>query len=184
MSNNTAEYRPTGPLIIQSGPDEGKSLEQLMISKYAKVLWLLKKRNEGWERGGRKNKDRFHLHLEWLIKRGDDRIPIYPCPHCPKENPRPIRRFSVIHDHRTDQISVGLFYSACDNDACKKKVDDQAIKNNNSWHPFKFSVLARFSKGNQTLLTRTVLRPGFAIDKRMTKQDLFEFFAAENQIAA
>ncbi len=178
------EYRPTGPWVLQSGKNEDQALEQLMIRKYATVLWFLRKRNEGWERGGRRSKDRFHQHLEWLVKQGESRIPICPCPHCPKDNPNTITRFSVIGDPRGNQISCGMSFTACDREECKRKVDDQTTKNNNSWYRFKFSVLNEFSKSNQTLLLRTVLRPGFGIDKRMSKQDLFEFFAAENHIAA
>ena len=69
-------YQPNGSYVIKSGKRKGKVLELLMFNDYLFLVWMLQKLNKA-SKGG---KNELHLHLEWLIQKGENRQVKMICP--------------------------------------------------------------------------------------------------------
>ena len=163
------DYVPTGPYVIGSGKRAGKTLENLMFDDYSHLIWLLNfLRNKA--KGNSKNK--LHTHLEWLLRRGQGRKPKMLCPHCKQ---RIVTRFSVLGGGSRG-ISVGAYYTCCDDDACKDKIDSEASGNSYRFLPFDFIVLKQFqAKFDQKQIT-DLFRCVFELPKPLKKEKAFAFF--------
>ena len=72
-------YEPAQPYTIQKN---NKTLEVLMFSDYCKLVWQYNKLEKEAEFKDISEISDYHKHLEWLIERGEDRVPKAVCPHC------------------------------------------------------------------------------------------------------
>lgn len=157
-------YQPEGPYVFQSGKKEGKAAEQLMFQDYGYLRFLLNKAREGVGRDGRKN--RMHIHLEWLLARGEDRKVEKLCPHCRQ---RPIRYISVLGGDRYG-YSMSPAYTYCEN--CKQRLitDRTPI-----FLEVKFSEVLNFRRKTDQKQFLGVLKNIFGV-KKLTKEATFKFF--------
>ncbi len=166
-------YEPAEPRILQSGKHAGSSLEILMFRDYSYLSFLLRKINEKWIGGSKAD---FHLHLEWLLDRGEDRQTVALCPFCRMEK---VKYFSVLRSR--SGLSVGRSYISCEKciDELKKSVPaEKQIE----ILPFRFSVLDRFWRGRDQKTVIDVFLLAFGLSERRLKTDtLFNLFNGQEQ---
>lgn len=155
-------YCPSAPYKIGQGKRIGDFLELMMFTDYAFLVWWLKQLNK-WSRG---SKNDLHLHLEWLIRRGEKVMPSMLCPWC-KE--RPVR-FFFVHRIPNGDCSISPLFVSCDNPDCFAKPQGQAFR-------FRFSSMKVFRrKINRNQLAK-LFRIAFRLPQRLTPRAAFDFFA-------
>jgi len=161
-------YQPIGPYRIKSGKRKGKVLELLMFNDYSFLLWMFQK----LERVSKGGKNELHLHLEWLIKKGETRQPKITCPQCGK---RPVRYFSVVYERGGD-FSIGPYYTCCEDPKCIYELRAQALDKSPQFLPFYFSVIKNFQlKFDQKRIANLFLEV-FELPKPLTRKIAFKFF--------
>lgn len=159
-------YQPSGPYVFQSGKHAGQCLEVLMFQDYGLLRWLL--RQMGGHPEGKKNE--LHLHLEWLLGRGESVQPKMTCPQCRE---LPVQFFSVRYSGYSGRdFSVGVLYTYCKE--CVKSVDTagepiQIL-------PFHFSSLSQFHSGSSQKQVAGLFRQVFNLTNRLSRKEAFEFF--------
>jgi len=159
-------YQPTGPYVIKAGKHVGKVLELLMFEDYGWLRWMLQLLNE--KSKGEKNE--LHLHLEWLLARGEDRQPIMLCPHCSQ---RLVECFSVLYSHGGDFL-IGKDFVSCRQ--CVDRVKDMAIGRQPQILPLRFSVMNHFRSNTDRRRVAGLFRTVFGLPDRLSKQEAFRFF--------
>lgn len=163
------DWRPLACYI----PKNQKALELQMFSEdyVAKSFQLEQFRKEAVHPEVLDN-NIYYLHLEWLMKRGEDRICKLACPHC---GGKPVSHF------RSGTVVEGgkKFFSSNHNflycEDCVKKVDPS-----NEWiYPFKFSSIKYlYRKFDHNYLKEVIpiFKYVFGLRSRLTKEEAFEFF--------
>ena len=162
------EYSPSAPYVFKTGKHKGQTLEVLMFKDYAFLVWLLRKLDKD-NKHKKTKKNMLHLHLEWLLKRGEDRIAKMLCPQCSEE---PVVYFSVIRTGSDCLISH--IYTSCEKEECIEKLYSMSLGNVVYLYPFRFSVMMEFSSRNREQVTK-LFKTVFDIS-RLTPQIAFDFF--------
>ncbi len=165
-----APYNPTGPYTIQGGKREGKALELLMFEDYPFLCWFLHQLNSRV----RKEKNKLHQHLEWLIGQGENR-PLLErkCQYCGQ---RPITLFSILGTEEFG-YSMGLCYTCCSDPLCMEVLQDEvAGKAVMFLSPCFSNILSFHHKSDQRQFAR-LLRSFYGLPQRLTRQCAFEFFS-------
>ncbi len=168
---NLEDYCPEEPYIIQSGSRKGEVLELLMFKNYGFLNWHLKKIRKN-HRGGPLN--RYHLHLEWLMAKGENRTPQMDCPICGDR----VDLFSVRRSGRGGLFSIGPGYVSCRKEACKNMISAASMGRGIQFYEPKFSNIIRItsSKGRRKDIA-DLYKSIFGLStKRLTRKSAFEFF--------
>ena len=156
------EYVPTGPYFFKSGIRKGVSLEEMMFKDYFWLACMRNKMNAGLKSGSKMNA--MHMHLLWLLDRGEDRVSPVICPYC---NEKHISFFAYSYKE-------GKYYTCCDSwYTCVGQVLAKAER-----FPLQFSSITRLSWSSRkyaSAFLKSVFLPG---SKDPTAQQLFEFFRA------
>lgn len=165
-----APYTPNGPYQFASGKRKGQYLETLMFQNYGFLDWYLKEMIKKMSANGSKN--RLHLHLEWLIAKGETRIASMFCPVC---GLKPITQFSVIGDPSLG-LSMSTQYAACEDEDCKNHIASMSCGKLPNWKPAKFSSIKTFGyKSDQDRFTQ-MLREIFGLTGKINAIKVFDFF--------
>lgn len=155
-------YVPTGPYFFKSGNRIGKSLEEMMFKDYSWLTFMRNKMNAEAKRGSKLNA--MHVHLLWLLERGEDRVAPLLCPYCKEKN---ISFFAYSFKERK-------YYTCCDSwYTCVGQVLAKAER-----FPLQFSSIARFRWGSRKYVAAFLKSVFFPDCKDPTAQRLFEFFSA------
>ena len=161
-------YCPAGPYVIRSGERVGEKLELLMFSDYSFLCWLI--RFIRLKEKHLKKRNSLHLHLEWLMERGENRRPVMLCPYCHK---RPVRYFAVLFGQTNSEISVGYPFTSCEQEGCIKKLGEPTFV-----LPFRFSSMRPLyvrTKRNQKKVAE-LFKGVFGLPKHLTAKAAFNFF--------
>jgi len=153
--------------VFQSGKRAGKAIELLMFTDYDFLIWLLRKLDR--ESGSTKNT--LHLHLEWLIQKGENRQTKMICPQCKKQ---PVKFFSV--RYAGDLFSIGSSYTCCKKEECIEKVRAMAAGKWPELLPFRFSVMGNFRLKADKRRIGILFRRVFGLPNPLTREAAFEFF--------
>ncbi len=163
MKNNY--YKPNGPYTFQSGKRKGRTLELLMFEDYQFLSWFYSQKVKS-DNG---NKNGLEKHLEWLLKRGEDRTPKMICPHCKK---RSIAYFSVLLSG--NDFSINPYYTCCED--CTDELVSMAAGKTPSLLPIKFSSLLFFRKKGDRRRVAKMFRILFQTPNKMGRNKAFHFF--------
>ena len=157
------KYVPNGPYILKNGKRKGKSLEELMFENYSWLDFMLKNMNFNLKEFSKLNN--LHLHLRWLMARGEDRKTNQVCPHCGVGH---VKFFAYSYKEKN-------FFMACDKIICRGEILAKA-----SSHPLKFSSVLDFNSPSRPYVLY-FLKKIFLLDhKDLTAEKLFNFFSAQN----
>lgn len=167
----SVDYTPSSPFQIGSGNRMGKYLETLMFQDYSFLHWHLTQIQKKMAPGGIKN--RYHQHLEWLMKQGENRQAKMLCPIC---KTKPITQFSVVGNAKFG-YSMGVYYSACDGDICRNRVEAMCPGKLPIWHDARFSSIGHFNSSSDRKMFVDILRQVFLLTKRLTPQKALQFFS-------
>ncbi len=164
-------WTPSSPYKFESGKNKGKFAEMLMFSNPGLLKFMLNKLNE-------KNyitKNKLHIHLEWLLARGEDRIHNKQCRICRKEY---AKYFSVRYSSYRSVPSFGTEYIFCR----KCKDTYRNLEGRVRFFEFKWSLLEEVSsnKFDQRELVK-FYREIFDIPTRLSAKLAFAFFSAKTQ---
>lgn len=165
------EYNPTGPYCFKTGKRAGKCIEKLMFDNYTYLVWQMKEITKK----PNNFKNELHEHLEWLLKKGEDRQPKMVCPQCGQ---KPVKYFSIITSYCG--ISVRKDFTCCGSSGCQTKLLGMAAGNHAKLEPFKFSVLQRLATNIDRKQLLGVYREAFDLPNRITKEIAFQFFSEES----
>ncbi len=161
-------YQPDGPYVIQSGKHAGQVLELLMFRDYPFLSFMLKRlKGHFW-----KKKNKFHLHLEWLMQGGENRQPKMICPQCKKQT---VEYFSIIYGH-SGGFSISPLYTCCGQEKCKEQLRAMALGKPQRLMPFRSSTIKRFSTIAGRKEVVGLYKRVFGLPERLTRQVAFEFF--------
>lgn len=160
-------YHPEGPYVFQSGKKKGKAAEQVMFEDYGFLRYIFKKMKKEEKRGAVKNK--LHLHLEWLLVRGEDREVKKMCPQCGQ---RPIQFISVQGSQRFG-FSMGLPFTCCSRPECRSQMERTKVP---LYLTPAFSEAMSFRYKTDQRQFLKVLKEVFEVG-RLTKENAFNFFA-------
>lgn len=163
------EYRPNGPFIIQSGKNEGKSLELLMFQKYWLLIWWIEKFNENKP----VNKTRFHRHIEWLLHQGENRKAVMLCPQCSQS---PVKFFSSLGNDKYG-YSIYPTYTCCESEICQRQLFHEAAGAVPNFYPIRFSSIMNYRKKFDQGMVMRLLRAVYKLPKPLTAQSAFNFFS-------
>lgn len=176
------EYCPEGPYHFITGKYPGRSAEVLMFRNYGYLLFVLQKIKENWT-GGKKN--RLHLHLEWLLKRGEEIVhkTKLVCPYCKED--KPATHFSVLRSYYRSYsgISIGTNYTCCGSKKCKEKINAQAFGKIPSFYDFRFSNIKRvayYKKEEERLGELYQAAYGLG-DEKLSAKKVFNLFKKQEQ---
>lgn len=161
-------YKPDGPYVIQSGKRKGQAVENIMFIDYSWLRWmydLLKSKSQGG------NKNLFHLHLEWLLGRGETRESKIECPVCGK---RKAKFFSVRYSG--DDFSIGGQYICCEDESCISEIRGMGGEQIPTLYPFRFSVLRNFRRKIDQKRIIELFKKVFCLPERIDRKRAFQFF--------
>ena len=161
-------YQPRGPYVFQSGRRAGKTVEHFMFEDYGFLTWFLYGMNR--ESNGQKNV--LHQHLEWVLRRGENRKTKMICPQC---RVRTVKFFSVLYGYGHDDFSVDLHYTCCENGGCREILRGMALGERPVFMPFRFSQLTNFERGDRRRIAE-LFKEVFEIPKPLTRGAVFQFF--------
>lgn len=165
-------YKPDGPYVIQSGKRKGEALELLMFRNYGFLVWWFKELNKKMKSD---KKNRLHKYLEWLLQQGENRPIQKLCRFCQK---RLIAYLSVLGDD-IGGYSMGIYYSCCGDENCKKQLVSLALEKFPMFLPIKFSSILTFRRKSDQKQFANLLKEVFQINKgKLTRDKAFQFFSA------
>lgn len=163
-------YEPLRPYTIQKN---NKTLEVLMFLDYCKLVWQYNKLEKEAEFKDFREISDYHKHLEWLIERGEDRIPKAVCPHC---------RSNIVKFYYYEW-SKGVPTFSIDDIFCQKCALDKIV-NISRLLRFKFSNLKQFYKYGEYNFLNNILpiyKMAFKLPDRITKEIAFKFFKESHE---
>ena len=99
--DQVVRYFPESPFVIES-----KSLSQLVFRNPKKVQHIMKKASKN---------SKVRNHIEWLICKGDQKVPVVSCQECNL----PAKRFSVLNSSYRDKQFI-CNKSECEDEVKKK----------------------------------------------------------------
>ncbi len=150
------------PLVFQSGTYKEEPVISLMFKHYSHLYFLFERMRKN-SKGG---KNRLHLYLEWLMPRGENRVPVMLCPQCGK---RTVRFFFVRES--LSGLSVHWTDTSCENNTCQEMMAGRKREQ------LKFSALRKYQKADQRVIAEEVFLPAFGLERPLTAEKLTEFFA-------
>lgn len=171
MENNII----SGPFSFQKIKPNGFKilwLEILMFKKYPTLRWQYRLLEKKADFKTIKEVSLYHLHLEWLLKQGENRETKVFCPHCRKGEI--VQYFSYERiDDRPVVSRENIFCSDCS-------------KGERNLKEFKFSTLADtdfyiHKVQNYTWNIYKLFKYVFNIPKDANQDILFQFFKEENE---
>lgn len=162
------DYKPTESYIVQSGKKKGKSIEQMMFTDYAWLVYMKNLLNA--KKPASKNS--LHKHIEWVLHQGETRKPTLMCPQC---NKKPVKLFSVLGSQRHG-YSMSSYYTCCGDPECQHKLRAQGMESVPLLLPISFSSISMFQFKLDRKRVADILRDCFKLPKRLTKEVLFAFF--------
>jgi len=165
-------YQPNEPYVIKSGKHEGRVLELMMFSEYWFLVLMLQRINRAFQGEPKGKKNQLHLHLEWLLQKGENRYPQMICPQCEK---RPAKYFSVVYENG-DDFSISPIYTCCKDLKCADELRAQALDKSPQFLPFCFSVIKNFQLKIGQKRVIDLFRKVFELPKLLTRKAAFEFF--------
>ncbi len=155
-------YNPKEPWTTK----KGKTLELMMFSDYTELCKWLQQTESAFT--GKREKNNYHRHLEWLLKRkGEDRSPVMLCSFCEKN----VVQYFTIRFSYNNEISVSPEHTYCHK--CVEFAEGPPL-------PFKFSVLKGKSKQDQEKII-SLFKQVFQIKKPLTKKKAFQFFDSKHR---
>ncbi|MBU4348352.1 hypothetical protein KJ671_02550 [Patescibacteria group bacterium] len=157
------KYIPSGPYIFKTGKRKGKSLEELMFENYSWLDYMLKNMNSNLKEFSKLNS--FHLHLRWLMARGEDRVSTQSCFCCLSKR---VEFFAYSYREKK-------YFTACEDVICRGKILAKA----NS-RPLKFSSILEFSYPSRLFIAKFLREMFLPCCKKLTADELFKFFSAQN----
>lgn len=161
------EYLPKNPYLFKNGKRAGMSLEILMFQDYPFLKWLYQ---ELERKPIKKKRNGLHLHLEWLIKRGEEIESNIDCPICG------IRKIKFFYVRRSyGDISTGILFTSCENQECIKEIEGMSFNVFPERHQLKFSSLARF-KGGELKTVAKLYKKAFIPSGKLTRKRAFDLF--------
>lgn len=158
-------YEPIKPWTTQ----KHKTLEVQMFSHYDFLIWQYQKLEKEAELKDVSEMTKYHKHLEWLIERGEDRIPKLNCHHCRKEKVK----FFYFERASRDVITFSRNNIYCQN--CSKKFS----LNLNNLREFRFRTLLEFKifrSYNYWSELLPLYRYVFQLPSIINKEVAFNFF--------
>lgn len=171
-------YEPINPYLIKSGKYAGKCPSYLMFKDPSWLRYIHAIQTSRYS-GGYKNG--LHQRLDWLMERGENRVPQMICSHCEDTT---VTCFSVRFSSHNYEPSIGLYYTYCDN--CRIKFDHPAF-GNVQFFPFKWSIIKYFEniyqKGSKGVIKQIIkiYRKVFVLPERLTAESAFVFFKGQSQ---
>lgn len=166
------EYEPTKPYVIKGGKRKGKALELLMFNDYGFLRWHLAKIKKMKSGTG---KNEYEKHLEWLLKRGEDRKPKMICPICGEKR---VQYFSIRRSRGGYDFSISPSYTCCEKEECRSKLRAKALGGPVQLVRPKFSNILRYAKLKRDrkriadLYKEIFMLP----TTRLTRKRAFQFF--------
>ncbi len=164
-----SDYAP----LVPYEPKGRKALEVQMFSKnYLSLHRLYLKIQEEASHPEALDNNEFFLHLDWLLKRGEDRVCKVICPHCKKV---PVECFTYGKVFGGDKAYFKKSDSFLFCSSCAATIKDK------TFYPFKFSVLLKMHTKYQHNYLKEVLpvfKYAFGMEGRLAKEKAFAFFAA------
>jgi hypothetical protein len=165
-------YELSGPYIFKSGKKKGQSVESLMFSDRAYLVYLKSVLDS--EIGLVSVPNKLHLHLGWILNAGEFVRSSKTCQYCSGEfERRKIQLFSV---RWSCGASYGHHYVCCSDGDCKSRIFDEK----SSFLPLKFSSLSHFGKGEQKRVG-TFFKEIFLGAGRLDPERAFELFFSASQ---
>lgn len=163
---------PVQPYVIKSGHHhKDEALEILMFSDYSYLVYMKKKMDQALVKGSQPNF--FHMHLEWLLRQGENRIVQEMCLGC---HMRPVTRFSVL-GNEYDGYSISTLYTCCDEESCKERIISMATGKIPIFFPVKFSSMLYFRHKHDQLQIASLLKGIFNLPQRINREIAFQFFS-------
>lgn len=160
---------PEGPYVFKSGDRKGRSLECLMFSDYPFLNWYY----DAHFSASSGNKNELHRHLEWILARGNDRIPKILCPQC---GIRQVRKYSVVNLGFNNEISVGYKYTSCNHQDCIDTLLSSELFQQIALYSFKFKYLLKFKAPSNLKKVVELYKTVFLLPSRISGKIAFEFF--------
>jgi len=171
-------YVPEEPYTIKSGQRRGRSLEVLMFEDYGFIKRQKSKRDRDVEKakklGKSPEKNKYHKHLTWLVRKGSNRTPKMTCPICGKNT---VEFFGI---RRTRGYALDVSYirprnTSC-NSGCKQILQAKSL--NGPLYRFKWKNVLRVgeTKRERRIITDMYRRVFQLSTKRLSKEEAFEFF--------
>ncbi len=144
-----------------------EKLEQLMFQDYGWLSWMQKFLQEN--SGPKSKKNKLHVHLEELLRKGETIKPTALCPQCKEKE---VRYMSVLTS--ISGISAYPAFTCCESEECASSLRAMATREP-QFLPIKFSTIEKFkSKGDQEMIA-DVLKWAHGI-KELTEKNLFNLF--------
>jgi len=147
-------YNPEKPWTTR----KGDTLELMMFNNYSTLQKWLQQTKDSFT--GKREKNNYHRHLEWLFKKGEDRSPVMLCPHCGK---LPVKYFTIRYSY---EITINWEHTYCE--SCVDLAEGVPLQ-------FKFSALKGKSKWEQEKII-DLYKQVFDIKTPLTKKRAFQFF--------
>ncbi len=163
------KYIPNGPYVFKSGKRTGQALEVLMFQDYDFLQWFYGRLERELKNGGKKNV--LHLHLEWLLNKGETRKSIIPCPVCKKNM---VDRFFVRRSQ--EGISTNTSYASCKNEDCIDHIKGISMGIVPEIYILKFSSLSLFRKKDEKRMVSEIYKKAFLVSGKLNRQRAFDFF--------
>lgn len=161
-------YHPDGPYTFKSGKRAGQAVEILMFRDYPFLKQFHHYLNEKI-RNGKKNS--LHLHLEWILERGETRKPLLTCPVCGTEK---VKYFFVRRAY--DGISANISYTSCEKKACIEEITAMGMSIVPKRYELRFSSLSRFTKKDEKKIVSEIFKKAFLPSGKLSRQRAFELF--------
>ncbi len=163
-------YDPKTHYIPKDGFFRGKCLDLMMFYNYREMLWHL-------ERESYNSKSSLLRHIDWLIKRGESRLPKLVCPICKK---RKVVFFRVDYNFNNcygSDFEVDSKKVCCDQLTCKNKNLNSLSSGSRELKKPLFSEIL-----NLAILPEDEKKIGdlykeiYMLPSKLSHQDAFSFF--------
>jgi len=167
------EYKPSGPYKFPIR--RWMSLEKMMLTNYPRLQKDFEKLRRKVSANGKDGKtEEKKKHLEWLLRKGENKKAQITCPYCKKD---PVKYFFVKYFFYEKKFVVKESFAFCGKKSCQSDASpgagsDGAVE----VLPVKFSSIDRFTlKKDQKKITR-LLKKLFGLNS-LKNEDLFRFFS-------
>lgn len=158
-------YEPIEPYTTQ----KHQTLEVQMFSHYDSLIWQYRKLEKEVELKDVSEITKYHKHLEWVIERGEDRVPKLDCHHCKKNK---VKFFYF------EKASGGVYTFNRDNIFCQQCAGKFSL-NESNLREFRFKALLEFKVYRTYNYWNELLplyRYAFQLPSIINKKVAFNFF--------